>query len=64
MKHKRKSASNPRLVTTAPDAIAANAPEISSTESNMPIINPREGLLLTTAIKANNAGLWKPKDSP
>ena len=54
----------PRLLTTAPEAIAAIAPEMSSTESNMPSSIPREGLLLTTAINARSAGLWKAKDIP
>ena len=54
----------PKLLTTAPETIAAIAPEMSSTESNMPSSIPRDGLLLTTAINARSAGLWKAKDIP
>ncbi len=56
MKHVRNSALNPSVVTIIPEITAANAPAISSTESNMPMSIPREGLSLTDAINASSAG--------
>ena len=52
----KKSMLKPRVLTTAPETTAANAPEMSSTESNTPRSIPLDGLLLTTAINAKSAG--------
>ena len=64
MKHRRNSDSKPRLLTTIPDNIAADAPDRSSMESNMPKIRPRDGLSLTIAISVRRAGLCKANDMP
>ena len=42
-KYMKKSMLKPKVFTTAPETIAANAPEMSSTESNTPRSIPLDG---------------------